>query len=151
VSKPARKPEPSITAAEVQARREEIIRRLAEQGVIVQMPAAEPWVPPPEPFPASADELSGAVIRMRRGEGLACVEASHPYSKGNQMSRPAAPGEPVLDHSPELLEFQRRMAERGVLVQLPAPGAEWELPEPLPIDADEASRAVVELRRLGKL
>jgi hypothetical protein len=67
------------------------------------------------------------------------------------MSRPAAPGEPVLDHSPELLEFQRRMAERGVLVQLPAPGAEWELPEPLPIDADEASRAVVELRRLGKL
>lgn len=51
----------------------------------------------------------------------------------------------------ELLEFQRRMAERGILVQLPAPGAEWKLPEPLPIDADEASRAVVELRRVGKL
>jgi hypothetical protein len=67
------------------------------------------------------------------------------------MSRPAVPREPVLDHSPELLVFQRRMAERGVLVQLPAAGAEWQLPEPLPIDAHEASRAVVELRRLGKL
>ena len=67
------------------------------------------------------------------------------------MSQPAVPRELVLDHSPELLEFGRRMAERGVLVQLPTSGADWELPEPLPIDADEASRAVVELRRLGKL
>lgn len=67
MSKPAPKPELLITSAEVQARREEIIRRLAEQGVIVQMPAPGPWIPPSEPFPASADELSEAVIRMRRG------------------------------------------------------------------------------------
>jgi hypothetical protein len=68
MSQPAPNPESTITSAEVQARREEIRRRLAEQGVIVQMPAAGPWVPPPVPFPATADELSEAVIRMRRGD-----------------------------------------------------------------------------------
>jgi hypothetical protein len=67
------------------------------------------------------------------------------------MSRSATPGEQVREQPPELLEFQRRMAERGVLVQLPTAGPDWELPEPLPIDADEASRAVVKLRRAGKL
>jgi hypothetical protein len=49
-------------------------------------------------------------------------------------------------------EFRRRMAERGVIVRLPRAGATWEPPEhPLPIDADEMSRFVVELREAGKL
>ncbi|WP_420127770.1 hypothetical protein [Longimicrobium sp.] len=49
-------------------------------------------------------------------------------------------------------EFRRRMAERGVNIRLPRAGATWEPPEhPLPIDADEMSRFVVELRRTGKL
>lgn len=48
-------------------------------------------------------------------------------------------------------EFRRRMAERGVDVCLPAPDASWTPPEPLPIDADEMSRFVVELRRSGRL
>lgn len=49
-------------------------------------------------------------------------------------------------------EFRRRMAERGVTIRLPRAGATWEPPEhPLPIDADEMSRFVVELRRTGKL
>jgi hypothetical protein len=49
-------------------------------------------------------------------------------------------------------EFRRRMAERGITVRLPRPGATWEPPEhPLPIDADEMSRFVVELREAGRL
>jgi hypothetical protein len=49
-------------------------------------------------------------------------------------------------------EFRRRMAEQGMIVRLPRPGASWTPPEhPLPIDADEMSRFVVELRRAGKL
>lgn len=48
-------------------------------------------------------------------------------------------------------EFRRRMAERGVVVQLPRPDPNWTLPEPLPIDADELGRFVVELRESGKL
>ncbi|HEY0020346.1 MAG TPA: hypothetical protein VGC13_28875 [Longimicrobium sp.] len=49
-------------------------------------------------------------------------------------------------------EFRRRLAERGIHIRLPPPGATWEPPEhPLPIDADEMSRFVVQLRREGKL
>lgn len=48
-------------------------------------------------------------------------------------------------------EFRRRMAARGVVVQLPRPDPNWTLPEPLPIDADELGRFVVELRESGKL
>ena len=49
-------------------------------------------------------------------------------------------------------EFRRRMAERGVVVQLPHPDATWEpLEHPLPFTADEMSEFVVELRRTGKL
>ena len=49
-------------------RREAVRRRLAEQGIIVQMPAEGEWTPPPDLLPVSADELSQAVILMRRGE-----------------------------------------------------------------------------------
>lgn len=66
MSQPAPNAESLDVALEVQARHEEICRRLSEQGVIVQMPAAGPWVPPAVPFPASGGELSEAVIRMRR-------------------------------------------------------------------------------------
>jgi hypothetical protein len=48
-------------------------------------------------------------------------------------------------------EFRRRMAERGITVRLPTPNPDWTLPDPLPIDADELSRFVVELRDSGKL
>lgn len=48
-------------------------------------------------------------------------------------------------------EFRRRMAERGITVQVPKYNPDWTLPEPLPIDADEMSRFVVQLRREGKL
>lgn len=66
------------------------------------------------------------------------------------MSKPArvpVPGE----HRPELLTFHRRMSEMGIHVPLPAPDPRWDLPEPLPIDADEVSRIVVELREQGRL
>lgn len=49
-------------------------------------------------------------------------------------------------------EFRRRMAEQGITVRLPRPGATWEpLEHPFPYTADEMSRFVVELRRSGKL
>lgn len=55
-------------AADVQARREELRRRLAAQGVTLHLPASErTWRDLPR-LPVSADELSEMVIRMRRGE-----------------------------------------------------------------------------------
>lgn len=48
--------------------------------------------------------------------------------------------------------FRRRMAEQGVTIRLPRAGATWEPPaHPLPIEADEMSRFVVELGRIGRL
>jgi hypothetical protein len=34
-------------------------------------------------------------------------------------------------YDPDLLEFKRRMAEAGVVVHLPKPGARFSLPEPI--------------------
>jgi hypothetical protein len=66
---PARKPIPADAAAEAQARREVLRRRLAEQGVTLHVPAdGAEWHPPQHPFPASGDEVSDAVLRMRRGD-----------------------------------------------------------------------------------
>ena len=48
-------------------------------------------------------------------------------------------------------EFRRRLAARGVPAKIGKIDPEWTLPEPLPIDADEMSRFVVQLRREGKL
>jgi hypothetical protein len=71
------------------------------------------------------------------------------------MSRAALqPNDGLMQEDPHAWreEFRRRMAERGVMVRLPRAGATWEPPKhPLPIDADEMSRFVVELRRAGKL
>jgi hypothetical protein len=50
------------------ARREALCRRLAEQGISVQIPARGEWQPPEVLLPFSADELSESVIRMRRGD-----------------------------------------------------------------------------------
>lgn len=56
------------------------------------------------------------------------------------------------DYDPDLLELKRRAEEAGVKVQIPKRGGgTWIEPEPLPIDADEMSRFVVELRRSGRL
>jgi hypothetical protein len=48
-------------------------------------------------------------------------------------------------------EFRRRLAERGIHIRVGKIDPEWTFPEPLPIDADEMSRFVVQLRREGKL
>ena len=68
MSQPAPTPEPMDPSTDARVRRETIRRRFAEQGIIVQLPAEGGWTPPAQPFPASADELSEAVILMRRGE-----------------------------------------------------------------------------------
>lgn len=60
---------PNDPMAEVQARREELRRRLAEQGVTIHLPVpGKQWEPPADPFPVSADELSEMVVRLRRGD-----------------------------------------------------------------------------------
>ena len=61
------------------------------------------------------------------------------------------PGHEDEDISKDLLEFKRRLEARGISVRLPKLGGEWIEPEPLPIDANVASRYVVWLRRKGRL
>lgn len=72
-----------------------------------------------------------------------------------ETTNDSAPPQPIAwpdDPQAWREEFRRRMAERGVEVCLPRPGATWNPPEhPLPISADEMSRFVVELRRTDKL
>lgn len=68
MTKPLPKPELPDEHTHAQSRREQIRRRLAERGVIVQIPAEGEWLPPEHPLPVSADELSEAVILMRRGD-----------------------------------------------------------------------------------
>jgi hypothetical protein len=47
-------------------------------------------------------------------------------------------------------EFRRRMAEQGMIVRLPRPGAAWTPPAvPMPFSGDELSAMVVRLRRGG--
>jgi hypothetical protein len=47
-------------------------------------------------------------------------------------------------------EFRRRMAEQGMIVRLPRPGAAWTPPAlPMPFTGDELSAMVVRLRRRG--
>jgi hypothetical protein len=47
-------------------------------------------------------------------------------------------------------EFRRRMAEQGMIVRLPRPGAMWNPPAvPMPFTGDELSAMVVRLRRRG--
>ena len=62
---------------------------------------------------------------------------------------PAEPstGNPIRQHSPELLAMKRRAAEMGIELRLPTAGPDWQLPEPLPIPADVVSKIVVQQRR----
>lgn len=55
-------------AQEARARREALRQRLADQGLTVHIPPAGKTWHPPQPLPFTADELSDAVIRMRRGD-----------------------------------------------------------------------------------
>jgi hypothetical protein len=48
---------------------------------------------------------------------------------------------------PDLLEFQRRMAQRGMRVQLPSLKPNWDLPEPIDLGGVSLSEMVVRLRR----
>lgn len=57
---------------------------------------------------------------------------------------------PIADepqHPPDLLEFQRRMAEQGMHVQLPSLNPNWELPEPIDLGGVSLSAMVVRMRR----
>jgi hypothetical protein len=63
------------------------------------------------------------------------------------MSKPEGKTAPVREHPPELLEFARRAAERGMIVQLPALNAE--LPDPVDLGGVSLSEMVVRLRRCG--
>lgn len=66
--RPDRSTTPHAPAGEAQARREELRRRLAEQGITLHLPRpGGQWDDGPF-LPVSADELSHAVIRMRRGD-----------------------------------------------------------------------------------
>jgi hypothetical protein len=65
---------------------------------------------------------------------------SNPVRKTNEANVPADPYK-------EQEEFRRRLAERGILIQLPSRDGEWTLPEPIPVSADELSDMVVRMRR----
>ena len=58
---------------------------------------------------------------------------------------PTPPDEP--QHPPDLLEFQRRMAELGMQVKLPSVDPDWELPEPIDLGGVSLSEMVIRLRR----
>lgn len=63
------------------------------------------------------------------------------------MSKPARKVLPDMGHPPELLEFARRAAEQGKIVQLPSPHAGRDLPEPVDIGDVSLSDMVIRLRR----
>ena len=58
---------------------------------------------------------------------------------------PVAADEPR--HPPDLLDFQRRMAEQVMTVQLPSLNPNWDLPEPIDLGGVSLSEMVVRLRR----
>lgn len=67
MSEAARKPEPAEADPDPYAEREAFRRRLAEQGIIIQLPAGGEWTLD-HPLPVPADELSDMVVRLRRGD-----------------------------------------------------------------------------------
>ena len=62
------------------------------------------------------------------------------------MSKPARKALPISQHPPELLEFARRAAEQGMIVQLPSLDGGRDLPEPVDVGAS-LSEMVIRLRR----
>lgn len=62
-------PNRADTLIDRDAWREALRRRMAEAGLTLHIPPpGGRWQPPEVPLPVSGDELSEAVIRMRRGE-----------------------------------------------------------------------------------
>lgn len=60
------------------------------------------------------------------------------------------PNTPPAPHPPEWLQFQRAMAARGLTVMLPTVDPNWTLPEPMEVEGETASQAVVRLRRTAR-
>jgi hypothetical protein len=60
------------------------------------------------------------------------------------------PNTPPPPHPPEWLQFQREMAERGLTVKLPTVNPDWTLPEPIEVEGELASQAVIRLRRTAR-
>jgi hypothetical protein len=63
------------------------------------------------------------------------------------MGNPAPTAEPNLEHTPDLVEFQRRAAEIRLHVRLPSPDPDWDLPEPVDLGGASLGDMVVRLRR----
>ena len=62
-------PSRTDTLKDRDAWREALRRRMAEAGLTLHIPSpGGRWQPPEVPLPFSGDELSEAVIRMRRGD-----------------------------------------------------------------------------------
>jgi hypothetical protein len=67
------------------------------------------------------------------------------------MSSPAPKPEddpgPWSDPHVRREEFRRRLAENGIFVGMRETGIEWDVPDPFPVSADEASAMVIRMRR----
>jgi hypothetical protein len=138
MSKAEHNADPVDPVAERYARLEALQRRAAEHGITIHIPArdAGEWQPPEVLFPYSADEVSEMVVRLRRGELME-----------ERMTNPAPETDPNLEHAPDLLVFQRRAADLGLQVRLPAPNPDWDLPEPVDLGGASLGDMVVRLRR----
>ena len=60
------------------------------------------------------------------------------------------PNTPPPQHPPEWLQLQRDMAKRGLTVKLPTVHPNWTLPEPIEVEGELASAAVIRLRRTAR-
>jgi hypothetical protein len=60
------------------------------------------------------------------------------------------PNTPPGPHPPEWLQFQREMAERGITIQLPNVASNWSLIEPIEVEGELASEALIRLRRTAR-
>jgi hypothetical protein len=60
------------------------------------------------------------------------------------------PNTPPSPHPPEWLQFQREMAARGLTVKLPTVDPNWTLPDPIEVEGELASQAVIRLRRTAR-
>lgn len=60
------------------------------------------------------------------------------------------PNTPPAPHPPEWLQFQREMAARGITIKLPDVAANWSLIEPIEVEGELASEALIRLRRTAR-
>ncbi|MBB4638175.1 hypothetical protein [Longimicrobium terrae] len=63
----------------------------------------------------------------------------------------SAPDPVKPEPHPDDVAFQRCMAERGVTIRIPNPAPDWELPEPIHVEGELASEALIRLRRATRL